>query len=85
MADDDYISADEPVDDAAKDLHAKALKQFDAICTAQQELRAQCLQARRFVTIVGAQWEGIQEPSAVLASSTPHQSRLAETVKTIST
>jgi hypothetical protein len=40
------------------DLHEKALAQFHAICMAQQEERAQCLQDRRFVSIAGAQWEG---------------------------
>ena len=40
------------------DLFERAIAQFHAICSAQQEERAQCLQDRRFVSIAGAQWEG---------------------------
>lgn len=40
------------------DLHDKAMRRFDSVARPQQELRAQSLEARRFVTIPGAQWEG---------------------------
>lgn len=48
---DDTNDADDGVFDVA-------LEQFHAICSAQQEERAQCLQDRRFVSIAGAMWEG---------------------------
>ncbi|RPF70453.1 portal protein [Aurantiacibacter spongiae] len=44
-------------DDALAQVHARAIKRFDACAWPQQELRAQSLQARRFVSIPGAQWE----------------------------
>lgn len=49
-------SVDAPAE--GEDLFETALGQFHAICTAQQEERAQSLQDRRFVSIAGAQWEG---------------------------
>jgi hypothetical protein len=39
-------------------LHDRALRRFDSVAIPQQELRAQSLEARRFVTIPGAMWEG---------------------------
>lgn len=56
---------------AATDLdavHKRALSRFDAISTAQAEVRANSLAARRFVTIPGAQWDdqwGESFPDAV--------------------
>ena len=50
---------DEPEDEGG-DLDAvldRALSRFDEISLAQQEVRAQSLAARRFVTIPGAQWD----------------------------
>ena len=40
------------------DVHAEALKEFDEIQAAMRDERLQCLQARRFYSIRGAQWEG---------------------------
>ena len=39
-------------------VHDRAMRRFDSVAKPQQELRAQSLAARRFVTIPGAQWEG---------------------------
>lgn len=39
-------------------IHEEALQRFDSVAMPQQELRADSLQARRFVTIPGAMWEG---------------------------
>lgn len=39
-------------------LHAEALSQFDNVQTALRDERLQCLQDRRFYSLVGAQWEG---------------------------
>jgi hypothetical protein len=39
------------------DVHAHAIKEFNAIQTALTEERKQCLQDRRFYSIAGAQWE----------------------------
>lgn len=39
-------------------IHDDALTEFDAIQEAQRDVRLQCLQARRFYSIPGAQWEG---------------------------
>jgi Phage P22-like portal protein len=56
---------------AATDLdavHQRALARFDAVSTAQAEVRANSLAARRFVTIPGAQWDdqwGESFPDAV--------------------
>ena len=41
-----------------KDVHAKALRQFDSIQSALKEEREMCLEDRRFYSIAGAQWEG---------------------------
>lgn len=40
------------------DVHERALRRFDASAVPQMELRAQSLEARRFVAIPGAQWDG---------------------------
>lgn len=40
------------------DIHAEAIKNFQAIQTAMRDERLQCLQDRRFYSIAGAQWEG---------------------------
>jgi len=39
-------------------LHADALAQFDEVQSALRDERLQCLQDRRFYSIVGSQWEG---------------------------
>lgn len=39
------------------EVHQRAMRRFDATAYPQQELRAQSLAARRFVSIPGAQWE----------------------------
>ena len=41
-----------------REVHARALRNFDAIQTAVRDERMQCLKDRRFATIAGAQWEG---------------------------
>lgn len=43
---------------AMRKVHDRALRRFDTVVIPQQELRAQSLEARRFVTIPGAMWEG---------------------------
>lgn len=50
----------EPEDNSEKhrEVWERALTRFDAVALPQQELRADSLLARRFVTIPGAQWEG---------------------------
>ena len=40
------------------DIHAEALREFDAIQKSQGPERLQCLEDRRFYSISGAQWEG---------------------------
>jgi hypothetical protein len=40
------------------EVHAEALKEFDAIQDALYAERMQCLEDRRFYSIAGAQWEG---------------------------
>lgn len=42
---------------ALREVHTLAMQRFDTVALPQQEMRAQSLQARRFVTIPGAQWE----------------------------
>ncbi|MGI4847246.1 MAG: portal protein, partial [Janthinobacterium lividum] len=41
-----------------KDVHARALTRFNAIYTTVRDEREQCLEDRRFYSVVGAQWEG---------------------------
>lgn len=40
------------------EIHAEALQEFNDIQAASRDVRLQCLQARRFYSIPGAQWEG---------------------------
>ena len=40
------------------EVHARALKEFDAIHMALKDERLQCLQDRRFYSMAGSQWEG---------------------------
>jgi hypothetical protein len=44
-------------DDRLAEVHARALKRFDAIWTVQRDERAESLDDRRFCTIRGAQWD----------------------------
>ncbi len=44
-------------DDRLADVHAEALLEFQRAYSPQQEVRLQCLEDRRFVSIPGAQWE----------------------------
>ena len=53
----DGASADKD-SDRLQEVWERALRRFDAVAVPQIELRAQSLEARRFVTIPGAQWEG---------------------------
>jgi len=39
-------------------IHAEALREFDAVQSAVRDERLQCLEDRRFYSIAGAQWEG---------------------------
>lgn len=41
-----------------RDVHTKALEEFDNIQSALRDERKQCLQDRRFYSVSGAQWEG---------------------------
>lgn len=41
-----------------KEVHDRALAGFNAVYSAQQEIRLECLESRRFVYIAGAAWEG---------------------------
>jgi sulfur relay (sulfurtransferase) DsrC/TusE family protein len=41
-----------------QEVHARAIKQFDAIQSSVRDERLQCLSDRRFYSIAGAQWEG---------------------------
>jgi hypothetical protein len=51
---------DEKPTDTAKlaEVHQRAMTRFDQVATEQIEVRAKSLEARRFVTIPGAQWDG---------------------------
>jgi hypothetical protein len=40
-----------------EEIHARAVKRFDAIWLVQQDERAECLDDRRFYSIRGAQWD----------------------------
>lgn len=44
-----------------KQVHQNALAEFDRIQSAVRVERQQCLQDRRFYSIAGAQWEGLEE------------------------
>jgi hypothetical protein len=54
-SDDDTVEQDS---DRLQAVWEQALTEFDAVAMPQIELRAQSLEARRFVTIPGAMWEG---------------------------
>lgn len=41
-----------------RDIHAEAVREFDEVWSVSREERLQCLEDRRFYSIVGAQWEG---------------------------
>lgn len=45
-------------DQAARDLHAEFLRKFDSAAVPQSAIRAKAMQARRFSSVMGAQWEG---------------------------
>jgi len=40
------------------EVHERALRGFNAVNSAQQEIRLECLESRRFAYIAGSQWEG---------------------------
>jgi len=61
MADQSDID-DTQIEDGATpgdDVHAEAMERFDSVIVAVQEERALALEDRRFVSIAGAQWEGV--------------------------
>lgn len=45
--------------DGSEDVHARAIADFESVVEACMEERAMNLQDRRFVSIAGAQWEGL--------------------------
>jgi hypothetical protein len=51
----DEIDTDE---DRLGEVHRRAMRRFDDVAWDQQELRTKSLEARRFVSIPGAQWDG---------------------------
>lgn len=56
---DDEATEDQATDEAAlAEVHARAMKRFDACYSATREMRESSLIARRFITIPGAQWDG---------------------------
>ncbi|ABD27438.1 hypothetical protein Saro_3003 [Novosphingobium aromaticivorans DSM 12444] len=55
---DDALEEQTRDEEKLREVHARALARFDAIASATQECRAKSLEARRFITIPGAQWEG---------------------------
>lgn len=57
-AESDLPEADKPKDRDDADLIGRLLTQFDIVSSPQIAQRASSLQARRFVDIPGAQWEG---------------------------
>jgi hypothetical protein len=62
MADQSDTSEDTQVEDGATpvdDVHEQAMERFDSVIVAVQEERALALEDRRFVSIAGAQWEGV--------------------------
>lgn len=58
LPDNDYDDDVEEGSDDLRDVHERAMQRFDSVAMPQIELRAQSLEARRFVTIPGAMWEG---------------------------
>src|SRR4051812_34689862 len=62
MADQSDTSDDTEIEDGATpvdDVHEEAMERFDSVIVAVQEERALALEDRRFVSIAGAQWEGV--------------------------
>lgn len=62
MADQSDTSDDTQAEDGATvvdDVHEEAMERFDSVIVAVQEERALALEDRRFVSIAGAQWEGV--------------------------
>jgi hypothetical protein len=55
---DDETDAPRQSADALAEVHARALKRFDAAAQGQLEIRAHALLCRRFIAIPGAMWEG---------------------------
>src|SRR5881409_3638872 len=41
-----------------QEVHERALQGFNAVNSAQQEIRLECQESRRFVYLPGSQWEG---------------------------
>jgi hypothetical protein len=60
LAESDIEEGDSEPDDSERlaKVHERALRRFDSVATPQAPDRAQSLEARRFVTIAGAMWEG---------------------------
>jgi hypothetical protein len=56
--DDDEAEKPEQDSDRLQEVWETALTEFDAVALPQIEMRAQSLEARRFVTVPGAMWEG---------------------------
>lgn len=48
----------DPEGDRLSEVFDRAMERFDATVLPQQEMRAEALEARRFASIPGAQWEG---------------------------
>jgi len=59
LAHDTALEEQSTSDDALAEVHVRALRRFDECSVPTQELRRQSLEARRFVTVPGAQWEGV--------------------------
>lgn len=55
---DDALEEQPRDEEKLREVHKRALSRFDVIASATQECRAKSLEARRFITIPGAQWEG---------------------------
>lgn len=57
---DSALDQDKAVDNDARlsKIHDIAMRRFDAIAIPQQEVRAEALLSRRFISIPGAMWEG---------------------------
>lgn len=54
----EHEATDQPAGPDLEAVHKRALDRFDSVAVPQQEMRAQSLEDRRFVTIPGAMWEG---------------------------
>ncbi len=55
--DNSHEEAETPESAELADVHAEALLEFNRAWSPQQDVRLQCLEDRRFVSIPGAQWE----------------------------